>query len=123
VASAAPGPCVMRPRETLSPTRPQADAGIRIEPPPSVACAIGTMPAATAAAEPPDDPPGECSRFHGLCAGPYSLHSVVGRMPNSGTLVLPSGINPAALKLVTVFDCAAAPVAGTIREPDRVGQP
>ena len=32
---------------------------MRIEPPPSLACANGTMPLATAAAEPPLDPPGE----------------------------------------------------------------
>ena len=32
-------------------------AGMRIEPPPSPACATGTMPLATAAAEPPLDPP------------------------------------------------------------------
>ena len=31
---------------------------MRIEPPPSLAWAIGTMPAATAAALPPDEPPG-----------------------------------------------------------------
>jgi hypothetical protein len=35
---------------------PLTPAGIRIEPPPSVACAIGTAPAATMAALPADDP-------------------------------------------------------------------
>ena len=45
-------------------------AGMRIEPPPSPACATGTMPLATAAAEPPLEPPGVCARFHGLCVGP-----------------------------------------------------
>ena len=59
-----------RPREGLRPTRPQAAAGIRIEPPPSLAWASGTIPAATAAAEPPLDPPGERSRSHGFRAGP-----------------------------------------------------
>ena len=34
-------------------------AGTRMEPPPSLACAMGTMPAATAAAEPPLLPPTE----------------------------------------------------------------
>ncbi len=48
----------VRPREGLSPNRPQQDAGTRIDPPPSVACAIGTTRAATSAAAPPDDPPG-----------------------------------------------------------------
>ena len=31
-----------------------------------VPSAMGTMPAATAAAEPDEDPPGECARFKGL---------------------------------------------------------
>ena len=47
------------PRETLSPILPLTPAGIRIEPPPSLPCAIDTMPAATAAAEPPLEPPGD----------------------------------------------------------------
>ena len=53
------GPLGVRPRLGLSPTRPQADAGMRIEPPPSLAWPAGAMPAATAAAEPPLEPPGE----------------------------------------------------------------
>ena len=39
--------------------KPQHDAGIRIEPAPSLACAIGTTPEATIAALPPDEPPVE----------------------------------------------------------------
>ena len=52
------GPRETRPRVGLSPTSPQQAAGMRIEPPPSLPCAIGTMPAATAAAAPPEEPPG-----------------------------------------------------------------
>jgi hypothetical protein len=54
----------------FSPTSPQHDAGMRIDPPPSLACPIETMPDATAAPEPPLDPPGEWPRFQGLCDGP-----------------------------------------------------
>ena len=43
---------------------------MRIEPPPSLACATGTIPDATAAAEPPLEPPVEWSRFQGLRVGP-----------------------------------------------------
>ena len=68
--SARSGPSVIRPWLTLSPTSPQHEAGMRIDPPPSEAWAIGTMPAATAAAAPPLDPPGVWSRFHGLRVGP-----------------------------------------------------
>ena len=57
-AASGPGPTGVRPRVGLSPNRPQHEAGMRIEPPPSLACAIGTMPAATAAAAPPLEPPG-----------------------------------------------------------------
>ncbi len=55
---------------------PVKAAGWRIEPPVSVPVAPGAMPAATAAAEPPDDPPGVSAelppslRFHGLITGP-----------------------------------------------------
>ena len=45
-------------------------AEIRIDPPPSLAWANGTLPDATAAAEPPLEPPVECSGFHGLQLGP-----------------------------------------------------
>lgn len=48
-----------RSRDTLRPTVPQHEAGILIEPPPSLACATGTTPAATSAAAPPEDPPVE----------------------------------------------------------------
>ena len=40
----------MRPWLGLRPTRPEKPAGIRVEPPPSLAVATGTRPAATAAA-------------------------------------------------------------------------
>ena len=54
----------------LSPARPQNDAGIRIEPPPSVAVAIAAMPAASAAPEPPLEPPGDQSVPHGFVVVP-----------------------------------------------------
>ena len=54
----------------LIPTSPVQADGMRIEPMPSLPCAIGTMPAASAAAEPPEDPPGVRSRSHGLRVTP-----------------------------------------------------
>src|SRR6476619_6341784 len=69
------GPRVVLPWLTLSPTSPQQEAGMRIEPPASLACAAGTSPAATAAADPPLDPPGERSRSHGLWVGPKAMGS------------------------------------------------
>ena len=60
----------------LMPARPQKAAGMRIEPPPSVAVAMGASPAATAAAEPPLEPPGVNSSFHGLRVVPKTRLSV-----------------------------------------------
>src|SRR5690606_15063547 len=73
IASAGPstpyGPGLTRPRLALNPTTPHALAGIRSEPPPSDPWATGTIPAATAAAEPPLDPPADRLRSHGVRAG------------------------------------------------------
>ena len=85
-----------RPRLGLSPTSPQHAAGIRIEPPPSLPCATGSIPAATAAAAPPDEPPGVRSRSQGLRVAPLWRGSVVGRIPNSGMFVVPTTTNPAS---------------------------
>ena len=54
----------------LKPTTPQNAAGRMIEPLVCVPRATGTIPAATAAAEPIDEPPGVCSRFQGLVVLP-----------------------------------------------------
>ena len=79
----------MRARVGFMPNTPLAEAGMRIEPPPSVACASGRMRAATAAAAPPEEPPDECAEFQGLRVGPNRRDSVVGIKPNSGDELLP----------------------------------
>lgn len=66
-----------------------------MDPPPSVAWAMGTSPAATAAALPPLDPPGEYAVFHGLQVGPVASDSVVATKPSSGVAVRPTMISPA----------------------------
>ena len=45
-------------------------AGRMTDPSVWVPSASGTIPAATAAAEPEDEPPGVCFEFHGLVVGP-----------------------------------------------------
>jgi IstB-like ATP binding protein len=85
------------PLDGLKPTRPQSAAGMRTEPPASVRVAIGTIPAATAAAEPPLEPPGDQSTAHGFRVGPKTRLSVCPSKANSGTLALPSTMAPAAL--------------------------
>src|SRR5260370_41583681 len=54
----------------LKPTIPQKAAGRIVEPMTCVPIASGQKPAATAAAEPPLDPPGESARLGGLRGGP-----------------------------------------------------
>src|SRR4051812_50122985 len=65
--------CGMRPWLALCPTNPANDAGIRIEPPPSDAVPNGMMPAATAADDPPLDPPGVRFTSHGLRVTPKTF--------------------------------------------------
>src|SRR5918912_557843 len=74
-----PGCLGTTPNVGLWPATPQNDAGMRIEPPPSVPSAPGTMPAATAAPDPPLEPPGVRSVAHGLRVVPYTVFSVVPR--------------------------------------------
>src|SRR6185295_5882126 len=92
------GPSGLRARVGFRQNTPDAEAGIRIEPPPSLACATGRTRAATAAAAPPDDPPEECSRFQGLRVGPCRRDSVVGIRPNSGLELLPKIETPVSRK-------------------------
>ncbi len=68
---------------------PHRPAGWRIEPPVSVPSASGASPAATAAAEPPLEPPGMRSRSHGLRVTWKALFSVDEPIANSSMLVLP----------------------------------
>ena len=91
----------MRPRLGFNPIKPVKLAGIRIEPPPSLAPAIGTMPPATAAAAPPLDPPALRFRSYGLFAEPQSCGSVIFLKPNSGVFVRPTMIKPAASRRFT----------------------
>ena len=69
---------------------------MRSEPPPSLPWATGSIPLATAAAAPPEEPPGVRSVSHGLRVGPAWRGSVVGRIPNSGMFVMPTITKPAS---------------------------
>ena len=83
------------------PTTPQRAAGWRMEPPVSEPSASGAKPAATAAAEPPDDPPGTRLRSWGLRVGPNAEASVEEPMANSSMLVFPTITAPASASRVT----------------------
>src|SRR5438067_11987165 len=66
-----------------------------MDPAPSDPSAAGTIPAATAAALPPEDPPALFPRQDGVLVGPIRMLSAVPLCLNSGTLVLPIAIKPA----------------------------
>ena len=73
-------------------------AGWRIEPPVSVPVAAGVMRAATAVADPPEEPPGTRVVSQGLRTGPKCEVSLDEPIANSSMLVLPSSTAPAAAK-------------------------
>ncbi len=67
-----------------------------MDPPVSEPRAAGASPAATAAADPPLEPPGTRSRSQGFLVGPKQLVSVELPMANSSIFVLPMMIAPSS---------------------------
>src|SRR5207253_9902360 len=90
-----------RPYVGLTPTTPQNDAGVRIEPPVSEPRAINDVPEATLAADPPLEPPGTRSRLCGFRVTKNPEFSVVDPIENSSQLVFPTTIAPALRKRST----------------------
>src|SRR5712664_4645278 len=101
----------------LMPTMPQNDAGIRIEQPKSVPCAKGTIPVATATADPPDEPEGLSAGFQGLRVTPNTSLKVLAPAANSGVLVLPSTMAPAALRRRTTSASSSGTLSLNSGEP------
>jgi hypothetical protein len=66
-----------------------------MDPPPSLPVAIGSRPPATAAAVPPDEPPG-VAWFHGLRVVPCSSVEVQLMPPNSLAVVCAASTAPVA---------------------------
>ena len=98
-----------RPYVGLMPTVPVSAAGWRMEPPVSVAVAARHRPAATAAEEPPEEPPGTSLsvlplRRQGDTTGPKALVSLEEPMANSSQLSLPSMTAPAFHRLAPTVD-------------------
>src|SRR5204862_3807431 len=93
------------------PTMPQYAAGRITEPPVWLPSVTATMPAATAAAEPDDEPPGVCEGLRGLRV-PAGC-----RPANSVVTVLPSTMPPARRTSATIV----ASVRG--RWPPWIGVP
>ncbi len=103
---------------------PQKAAGMRTLPAPSVPTPMGPRPAATAAAVPPEEPPGVWFRFQGLRVMPVAGELVSPLQPNSGVVVLPSNTAPASRKRAVAGASTSQGWFGSmVRLPRRVGQP
>jgi len=105
----------------LSPTRPQNDAGIRIDPPPSAPSAIGQSPEATAAAEPLEEPPVARAGSYGFRAAPWCGLSPVTPIPISCMFALPISRAPALRSRATVEASSAHGVVPRKLVPTVVG--
>src|SRR5262249_29238407 len=84
----------------------------------------GPRPAATAAAVPPDDPPGVLRMSQGLRVSPVSGELVSALQPNSGVQVLPSNTAPASRRrAVAGASTSQGWLRSTVRLPRNVGHP
>ena len=100
-----------------SPTTLLNDAGLRMLPPWSEPSAMGISPAASAAPAPPLLPPAERSGAHGLRVAPNTSLKVCEPTPNSGVLVLPTTIAPAARRRATTRLSAVGTCWANATEP------
>src|SRR5205085_4996757 len=96
-------------------------AGWRIEPPVSLPRASGAIDAATAAAEPPLEPPGMRSGAQGLRVGPKAEFSHEAPMANSSMFVLPISTASAARSRTTTVASYGGRKFSSIRETQVVG--
>src|SRR3712207_3350157 len=92
-------------------------------PPVSVPRVKWPMPAATAAADPPLDPPGTLDRSHGLRLTPHAEFSVEEPIANSSQLVLPSSTAPPDFSLAGTVPSNGGTNVFRWREPQVVGSP
>src|SRR5690606_16139431 len=83
------------PGDGRKPTTPHLAAGMRSEPPVSEPVHTGSRSSASAAAEPPDEPPALRLGLNGLPVAPQTGLRLLAPAPISGTLVLPTRIAPA----------------------------
>ena len=81
-----------------------------MDPPASVPMDRGAIPEASAAADPPEDPPEVRLRSQGLSVRPNRGDSFMGLWPNSGVETLPTKTAPAAFIRATTI----ASLAGTL---------
>ena len=112
-----------RPNVGLRPTHPHIAAGMRTLPPVSLPVAATTRRAATAAADPPLEPPAIRARSRGLCVVPKNGLIVVTPPPSSWVLVLPRSTVPASASRVTTAASWSGTHDSCRREPPVVRMP
>src|SRR5579862_9893501 len=112
-----------RPYVGLNPMRLQNAPGSRIDPPVSLPNATAASSAATAAAEPPLDPPGTRSRSYGLRVTPSAEFSHELPIANSSMFVLPTGTQPASSRRPTAVAVYGATQCSRILLPHVVRVP
>src|SRR5438477_3333625 len=112
-----------QPGVVRKPTTPQNAAGSRSEPPRSEPWARGAMPVARATAPPPVEPPHVSAGFQGLRVGPKTALNVLAPAPNSGVLVLPTTMAPAAFSRWTMRPSSSGTWCSKIFEPHVVRMP
>src|SRR5204863_6445088 len=93
------------------------------DPPVSDPSAHGVRPAATAAADPPPEPPGTRVGSHGFLLGPKAEFSVDEPIANSSVFVLPSSCSPAALQRAATVESNTGTYPFRIFEPAVVSTP
>src|SRR5579872_2352093 len=96
-----------------------------MEPPVSDPSDRGTSPAATAAADPPLEPPGIRSSAHGLRTGPAvdAVFSFDDPIANSSQLVLPTTIAPARSRRATAVASYGGTYSASMRDEAVVRTP
>src|SRR5262249_10511235 len=104
------------PKVGLMPATPQNAEGSRIDPAVSVPIEKAAKPAASAAPEPPEDPPAIRSRPHGLRVR-ACVFCVLTPKANSCVLTFPSSTGPAAVKRVTSVASLLGTQSARIVEP------
>src|SRR5262245_14528940 len=102
---------------------PHSDAGCFTEPPVSEPSAQGARPAATAAADPPEDPPGTRSGSQGFRVGPKAEFSVDEPIANSSMFVLPRKGRPARRHRDATVESKRGMYPARIFEPAVVSTP
>src|SRR5499425_2018744 len=98
-------------------------AGLRSDPMKSDTSATGSRRCASATAAPPLDPPALTAGSQALRVAPKRLLKVCDPRPNSGTLVLPITMQPAAFMRAVITASSVATASLSNVQPKVVGKP